>query len=162
MESPKTETADRYKRWVVGMLWFVCLLNYADRQALYYGWRVGCYLFGLLGVALSLSLVRSQREPVRGQADVDGLASRAAGAGLRRELAGIFEHPMVPILMAVFVGANFVAMIFLTWMPSFLYRKFQMSLSMAGLSATAYLQIAAVLGVMSGGVLADRERAAHS
>jgi MFS family permease len=49
-----------------------------------------------------------------------------------------------------------VAMIFLTWMPSFLYRKFNMSLAMAGLSGTAYLQIASVLGVISGGMLADR------
>jgi MFS family permease len=53
------------------------------------------------------------------------------------------------------VGANFVAMIFLTWMPSFLYRKFKMSLSMAGLNGTAHLQIASVLGVISGGMLAD-------
>ena len=58
---------------------------------------------------------------------------------------------MVRILMAVFVGANFVAMIFLTWMPSFLYRKFGMSLSMAGLNGTAYLQVASVLGVITGG-----------
>jgi MFS family permease len=68
---------------------------------------------------------------------------------------------MAAILMAVFVGANFVAMIFLTWMPSFLYRKFGMSLSMAGLNGTAYLQIASVLGVISGGVLADRLARRH-
>jgi MFS family permease len=68
----------------------------------------------------------------------------------------LFANPMVRILTAVFVGANFVAMIFLTWMPSFLYRKFNLSLAMAGVSATAYLQIASVLGVLSGGVLADR------
>jgi MFS family permease len=68
----------------------------------------------------------------------------------------LFANPMVRILTVVFVGANFVAMIFLTWMPSFLYRKFNLSLAMAGISATAYLQIASVLGVLSGGVLADR------
>jgi MFS family permease len=68
----------------------------------------------------------------------------------------LFANPMVRILTAVFVGANFVAMIFLTWMPSFLYRKFNLTLGMAGVSATAYLQIASVLGVLSGGVLADR------
>jgi MFS family permease len=68
----------------------------------------------------------------------------------------LFSNPMVRILTAVFVGANFVAMIFLTWMPSFLYRKFEMSLAMAGLSGTAYVQIASVLGVISGGILADR------
>ena len=47
-------------------------------------------------------------------------------------------------------------MIFLTWMPSFLVEKFHMTLGMAGFSATAYLQVASVLGVISGGVLADR------
>jgi MFS family permease len=63
---------------------------------------------------------------------------------------------MVWILISVFVGANFVASIFLTWMPSFLYNKFQMSLSMAGLNATFYLQVASVLGVITGGFLADK------
>ena len=73
----------------------------------------------------------------------------------------LFANPMVRILTLVFVGANFVAMIFLTWMPSFLYRKFNLSLAMAGVSATAYLQIASVLGVLSGGVLADRLARTH-
>ena len=69
--------------------------------------------------------------------------------------------PMVSILMAVFVGANFVAAIVLTWMPSFVYRKFGMSLTAAGFSSTAYLQVASVLGVLSGGVLADRLALRH-
>src|SRR5678816_3606034 len=43
-----------------------------------------------------------------------------------------------------------------TWMPSFLNRKFGMSLAAAGFSSTVYLQIASVLGVICGGVLADR------
>ena len=60
------------------------------------------------------------------------------------------------VLVAVFVGANFVASVFLTWLPSFLNRKFSMTLAMAGFSSTAYLQIASVLGVISGGILADR------
>jgi len=71
-------------------------------------------------------------------------------------LKEIFAEPLVPILMGIFIGANFVAVVFLTWTPSFLYRKFGMSLSMAGLNGTAYLQIASVLGVVSGGLLADR------
>jgi MFS family permease len=62
----------------------------------------------------------------------------------------------VRILIAVFVGANFVASVFLTWMPKFLYDKFKMSLALAGLSATAYPQIASMIGVVVGGVLADR------
>jgi MFS family permease len=41
-------------------------------------------------------------------------------------------------------------------MPSFLHDKFGMTLAMAGFSATAYLQIASVLGVLTGGFVADR------
>jgi MFS family permease len=41
-------------------------------------------------------------------------------------------------------------------MPNFLFEKFEMRLSMAGLNATAYSQIGMVLGALSGGVLADR------
>jgi MFS family permease len=41
-------------------------------------------------------------------------------------------------------------------MPSYLNRNFGMSLSMAGLNATFWLQIASILGVISGGFLADR------
>src|SRR6185369_12077464 len=73
-----------------------------------------------------------------------------------RAVADVFRHPMAPTLMAVFVGANFVAAVFLTWLPSFLFRKFSLTLSMAGFSSTAYLQIASVIGVITGGALADR------
>jgi MFS family permease len=146
----------------------------------HYGWRSSFYLFGSLGVLLGVVLLLLLREPAR------AVSGESSGAGVPRESGSIpgggqstarepsansirrvlknamsavtelFANPMVRILTAVFVGANFVAMIFLTWMPSFLYRKFNLSLAMAGVSATAYLQVASVLGVLSGGVLADR------
>jgi MFS family permease len=128
----------------------------------YYGWRSSFYLFGSLGVVLGGLLLGLLKEPKRGQSErTDTIGATQAApnlsdSSLRSTLREILGHPMVRILMAVFVGANFVAMIFLTWMPSFLYRKFGMSLSMAGLNGTVYLQIASVLGVMTGGVLADR------
>ena len=120
----------------------------------HYGWRSSFYVFGSLGVLLGLFLIALLREPVRGQAE--NVATRPPDIGLKAALAGVFAHRMVPVLIAVFMGANFVAMVFLTWMPSFLFRKFGMTLAMAGLNGTAYLQIASVLGVVSGGFLADR------
>ncbi|HKX26120.1 MAG TPA: MFS transporter [Blastocatellia bacterium] len=124
-----------------------------------YGWRSSFYLFGSLGALLGLVLWGLLREPERGAAETDGGTHSAAGLApgeIFQTVKVLFSNPMVRILMAVFVGANFVAMIFLTWMPSFLFRKFKMSLAMAGLSGTAYLQIASVLGVIIGGILADR------
>ena len=122
----------------------------------YYGWRSSFYLFGWGGIALALVLTALLREPKRGAADIAPAALPQARTSLGASIAGVFRHPMVPVLMLVFVGANFVASVFLTWLPSFLYRKFAMNLSMAGFSSTAYLQVASVLGVISGGVLADR------
>jgi len=113
------------------------------------GWRSSFYLFGTLGMLLGLALVVWLREPARSEPPAPG-SSPVAGVGT------VLKTPMVLILIMVFVGANFVAAIVLTWMPSFLNRKFGMSLAAAGFSSTFYLQIASVLGVLSGGVLADR------
>lgn len=128
----------------------------------YYGWRSSFYIFGGLGILLGVALLGLLKEPVRGQSEADELEDGSHVAlDLKQEniigsIKNVFSKPMVWILVAVFVGANFVASIFLTWMPSFLYNKFQMSLSMAGLNATFYLQVASVLGVISGGFLADK------
>lgn len=129
----------------------------------HYGWRSSFYLFGSLGVLLGVVLLLLLREPAgesAGQraepAPERELAASSQSDSAIRTLIDLLRNPMVRVLTVVFIGANFVAMIFLTWMPSFLYRKFNLSLAMAGVSATAYLQIASVLGVLSGGVLADR------
>lgn len=128
----------------------------------YYGWRSSFYIFGGLGILLGVALLALLKEPVRGQSEGDELEDGTHVAldlkqgNIIGSIKDVFSKPMVWILVAVFVGANFVASIFLTWMPSFLYNKFQMSLSMAGLNATFYLQIASVLGVISGGFLADK------
>jgi MFS family permease len=137
----------------------------------HYGWNSSFLLFGSLGTVLGLVLLLLLREPERGASEQTGPGEEPmshsivsnTGASFSEVLTEIwgsvkevFRIPMVRILMAVFVGANFVAAIFLSWMPSFLYRKFSMSLAMAGLSGTAYQQIASVLGVISGGILADR------
>jgi MFS family permease len=126
----------------------------------YYGWRSGFYLFGGLGVALAAVLLFCLREPTRGAMDgPSGGAPAAPEGSIEDAVRGVGEvarTPMALVLTAVFVGANFVAVIFLTWMPSYLNRAFGLSLTMAGLNATLWLQAASVAGVLCGGWLADR------
>ncbi|HEV8607159.1 MAG TPA: MFS transporter [Tepidisphaeraceae bacterium] len=119
-----------------------------------YGWRSGFYLFGFLGVVLGIILIFTLKEPRRGQADQ--IQVPHDNEPILPAIVSILSTPMVLILILVFTGANFVAAIFLTWMPSYLNRTFSMSLSMAGLNATFWLQIASILGVISGGFLADK------
>jgi MFS family permease len=127
----------------------------------YYGWRSGFYLFGGLGVALAAALLFCLQEPTRGAADgpPEGPQPVRSEGSIEDAIRGAVEVARVPmalVLTAVFVGANFVAVIFLTWMPSYLHREFEMSLTMAGLNATFWLQAASVAGVLCGGWLADR------
>ena len=59
------------------------------------------------------------------------------------------------LLMLCFVGANFVATIFMIWTPTFLVEKFNLDLAKAALWATAFISIASAISAPIGGVLAD-------
>jgi MFS family permease len=120
----------------------------------HFGWCSSFLLLGSAGMIFGLALLFFLREP-----SMPTPCDAPPKENLReilRTVADLFRIPMVRILGAVFVGANFVAGIFLTWLPKFLHDKFDMSLSLAGFSATAYPQVASVLGVLGGGLLADR------
>jgi MFS family permease len=116
--------------------------------AQHYGWRSAFSWFGASGIILAALISLSLREPKRGMAEAVAVA--------RPSLRSVLSNRLAWLLILAFIGANFVAVVFLSWMPSFLYRKFAMSLTMAGWSATAYLQTASVMGVLCGGVAADR------
>ena len=120
----------------------------------YYGWRLGFRLFGATGIVVGLLLWAFVSEPPRGMSD-EGAGDLRTGGQLIEGLREIAGNPVAWLLIVVFMGANFVAMIFTVWMPTFLFRKFHMSLSMSGLNGTAYLQVASILGVVIGGALAD-------
>jgi sugar phosphate permease len=126
------------------------------------GWRLGFYVFGGAGMGLALVLYRFLREPQRGGADAeaDGLAAHGVVTGaplsVGETLRAIFRSPAAPLLMLAFVGANFVATIFLTWTPTFLVEKFGFKLTSAGLSATVFIHLASAASVPVAGWLADR------
>jgi predicted MFS family arabinose efflux permease len=113
-----------------------------------HGWRSSFVLFGMLGIGLACLLIVSMRRPASPQ-------KRAPALNFLPGVKSVLSSPRVVVTIIVFMGANFVAIVFLTWLPTFLYDKFQMSLAAAGFSSTAYLQIASVAGVLSGGALAD-------
>ncbi len=121
----------------------------------HFGWRLGFRAFGVVGIIVSLCLWFLLREPERGSSDGEAgqIGPVSSLLGGLREVAG---NRAAWLLVIVFMGANFVAMIFTVWMPTFLFRKFHMSLSLSGLNGTAFLQIASVIGVVLGGAAADR------
>jgi MFS family permease len=114
-----------------------------------FGWRPSFVVFGAAGTVVGVVLWGFLREPVRGMSDreADPAAFAAAepdphrGGSLMDGLREVMENRMVLLLVVVFMAANFVAVVLLTWMPTFLNQKFHMSLALAG--------------VLCGGLLAD-------
>jgi MFS family permease len=130
----------------------------------HYGWRSSFVIFGSCGVLLGLVLRRFLIEPARGAADVADLAGASALAAQPARLSAadtlkiIWRTPTMLFLMAAFMCENFTAMVLFTWMPTLLYEKFHMTLAMAGLTATLYVQFTSMLGSPAGGWLADTLR----
>jgi len=122
-----------------------------------YGWRVGFYFFGSAGLVLALVLMRFLREPSRGASDraATDATPQEAPLGIGPTLGEIFRRPTAVLLMLAFLGANFVATIFLTWTPTFLTEKFAFKLTTAGLSGSVFIHLASALSVPVGGLLAD-------
>ena len=117
-----------------------------------YGWRTSFVVFGGAGILLGFVLSRFLIEPARGIDD--------RGDGRRAlSLTGFFRlmarTPTLLCLLGAFMCANFVAVVLLSWMPKFLYDKFHLSLGMAGLTATLFVQLASMAGAPVGGWLAD-------
>jgi MFS family permease len=75
---------------------------------------------------------------------------------VRQTCRVLFRNPTVPLLMAAFLAANFVATIFLTWTPTFLVEKFGFELASAGLTGAVFIHLASALSVPVAGWLADK------
>ncbi|MGE3315367.1 MAG: MFS transporter [Planctomycetaceae bacterium] len=128
-----------------------------------YGWQSPFVLLGVLGVVLGLFLSKFIREPERDEAErleqgrVEATAAEQS-VPVSVFIKDVLRTPTLLTLILAFFGANSVGVIFLTWMPKFLYDKFSLTLAVAGLSATVFLQIASAIGSIVGGVLADKWR----
>ncbi len=129
----------------------------------YFGWRWGFAIFGVMGIVLGLGLMRLLVEPRRGYADLEELGADEGAAAdqsmsIGQFLKVIWTTPTVLLLMGAFMLDNFVSMVLLSWMPMFLYEKFSLSLAMAGLTATVFIQLSSMVGAPLGGWMADTLR----
>jgi MFS family permease len=117
-----------------------------------FGWRIGFCLFGIIGISYAIVLALSLRDT----------ASRAAETKPTNDV-----KPMAA-MVALFSVAGFWILLALNalvgvanwgingWLPTYLKDQFHLGLGSAGLSATAYIQIASFIGVLVGGAWADR------
>lgn len=116
------------------------------------GWRASFYAFGGFGVLLAVIIqLRLRREPVKEKKPAGGPFIEIFG-----NARSVFRTPSFWLLTAAFSCMVFVNTGYLTWMPSFLYEKYDLSLADAGFTSMFYHHAGAFAGVLLGGKLSDR------
>jgi len=115
-----------------------------------YGWRFAFAALGAFGVVYTLLLLLTLRgkEPA--------MREEAAKPQFWRALGELLSLPGFKSLLLVFASFSLANWAIYTWLPAYLYERFNMKLAAAGFSATFYIQVASFGGILLGGWLADR------
>ncbi len=123
----------------------------ADSPA--HGWRWVFSACGIIGVIYALPLFALLRDPAPRQAES---ATAVAPAPKENVFRGLLTNRNFLLLVLYFTLPAIAGWVVRDWMPAILKEKFSLGQGQAGVSAVLYVQIAAIIGVIVGGTLADR------
>ncbi|WP_418384756.1 MFS transporter [Akkermansia sp.] len=155
----------------------MAVAGFGATMASWTGWRMTFALFGLIGVAYAIILILFLKDPAKAPADTaqakkpsepkektvlinvdnderaikEPASNLSTGAVLSSLLSG---RPMWMLLAVVaFAGAG--NWFLLTWYPTLLQDKYQLSSAEAGPAATLWSSVAKYVAVLGGAILAD-------
>lgn len=149
----------------IGVICCGVLAGYiADRL----GWQYSFYIFGGLGLVLTLVLMARLRDkteaesaqPQPGQTSQPQTSQPQADTprkpSFKDSVAAFFKVPTAICLLIAYTGGIFVITGYLTWMPKLMKETFDLSTASAGFHSMFWANAAAFLGVMLGGTVNDR------
>jgi sugar phosphate permease len=120
-----------------------------------FGWRNAFFFAAIPGILFAL-LAFGLREPLRGSVEERGPAiGQTRDAGLRTFL-GLWRIPTLRATILAQTVLYFVLASNAFWLPTLLVRRFDLSVSQAGLFAGIVLVLGGLIGTLAGGWIADR------
>jgi MFS family permease len=120
------------------------------------GWRFAFDACGVLGVIYALPLVGLLRDAPRSPVIAAG-----PGSAPGRSVLTLLANGSFILLVLYFTLPALAGWVVRDWMPAILKKEFQIAQGPAGVAATSSWQIAAILGAIGGGWLADRWMQRH-
>ena len=121
----------------------------ADSSSL--GWRWAFDACGIVGVVYALPLFLLLRNPPRMDA-----ATKPRHASFGGAVGQLLSNGSFILLVLYFTLPALAGWVVRDWMPAILKAEFGIGQGRAGVSATLYWQVAAIVGALCGGWLADR------
>lgn len=123
----------------------------------HYGWKCAFYVFGAVGVihavVMAFRLKDNKEKPEEKQS---AAIPHKEKIGFFDGFKVVFSTPSALVLTIGFSGLIFVLTGYLTWMPTYLYENFDMSLTAAGFNSMFYTHLFAFIGVLVAGKLSDK------
>jgi MFS family permease len=116
----------------------------------HWGWRITFYVFGGIGLLHGIVLIFRLKDKKEVQQ-----SPQIEKVKILDGFKILFTTPTALILTIGFSGLIFVLTGYLTWMPTYLYENFSMSLSSAGFHSLFYTHLFAFLGVIVAGKYSD-------
>ncbi|HEY0771780.1 MAG TPA: MFS transporter [Sphingobacteriaceae bacterium] len=122
-----------------------------------WGWRYGFQVFGLFGIIYSFILLYVLKDytATREETVLEESESKEP-ISLLGSLKVLFSERSFFVLLFYFCVLGMVNWLVYGWLPTFLKDHFHLNLGEAGISATSYIQVGSFIGVIVGGILADR------
>lgn len=119
-----------------------------------WGWRSAFYVFGAVGVVHGVVMairLKDKKEvaPAKEKKDKEKIR-------FSEGFKIVFSTPTALVLTLCFSGLIFVLTGYLTWMPTYLYENFNLSLSSAGFNSMFYTHLFAFIGIILAGRLSDK------
>jgi MFS family permease len=116
------------------------------------GWRFAFGVCGLIGALYAVPLFFLLKDPPRAPRDI----SRTKGMSPPSALRDLLTNGSFILLVLYFTLPALAGWVVRDWMPAILQKRFSISQGHAGVSATLYWLVAALICAVLGGWLADR------
>lgn len=122
-----------------------------------HGWNHAFLIFGIAGVVYAVLVACLLRDLPR-EANAEEPAAGAAKTEVRlgEALSSLLRKRAFLFALGYWGLLGVAGWAVVGWMPTYLTEHFNLSQGVAGLSATGYLQAASLVGVLLGGIWADR------
>lgn len=120
-----------------------------------WGWRYGFHVFGIFGCVYAILLLFFLRDNTKKNVAIDK-GEPESRVKLGESFRSLLNERSYLVLLGYFVVLGIANWLIYAWLPTFLKDRFALGLGEAGISATLYPQIGSFIGVLLGGIWADR------
>jgi MFS family permease len=120
-------------------------------------WNLAFTIFGFVGIVYAIFIAFALRDaPKENNKSLTQTASIDFEGNFFKTLKVLFSNRSFYYMLGFWSLLSIVSWLIAAWLPTFYIQHFNLSQKVAGIYATAYLYPASVVGLILGGVLADK------